>query len=150
MSDGSNGRQARPSVRKLFATAAETAGVADAQSRIIDGLKSGINNLINRFFEDAREIVNIAILHATHDVYNDGTARGHAQAIVVFRAYMHVLDQKYADMVRDPRVEVCRPPVTADELRIAINQTGMSLSLAETEKLAADMRIDLARDLFDM
>lgn len=117
-----------------------------AQSRLVDGLQTGVKSLIDRYFAEAREIVRAAILHATHDTYNEATARGQERAAVMFRAYLDVLDIKYADRTgtRDPRAEIERPPVTAEELRLALVAQGAQLRTAEVITLAQSLKIQLA------
>ena len=147
MGDDSNGSPPRkPSVRRLFASPADSARVTDAQNRILDGLRSGVVNLINRFFDDAGEVVRASILYATMDLYNEGIARGRAQAIVMYRAYISIVRKKYEDMVRDPRVEMSSPDVSAAELCVAVNAMGVMLTQAETRQMANDLQLPLSLD----
>ena len=134
----------RKSFRRLFATSPEAARVSDAQNKILDGLFQGITNLLKKYFEEARDVVRIAILHATVDVYNDGISHGRGQASVLFHAYLAVVLRKLIETARDPRVDLELPEVTAEELHAAMATRGAALSVAEVAELAAKLTVTLA------
>lgn len=127
---------------ELFTPPADNRRVTDAQNRIIETLRTGLKNMIDRFFDGARDVTRAAILNATLDVYNQGITRGKSHAQLVFNAYVDVLHTKYS--VRDPRVEVDVPLVTVIELREAIAARGAWMTPTECELLAQELRIPLA------
>lgn len=137
-------RPPRPSTRQFAKSGADSRKVDEAQARILEGLRVGVKNLVDRFFDSAKEIVRGAILHAGLDLYNEGVSRGATQAAVVYKAYLTVLDEKYTTLVRDPRAEVVRPLVTLREIRAALLAMGYEAMPAEVLKQCTDVGLPIA------
>ena len=136
----------RPSTRQFAKSGADSRKVDEAQVRILEGLRAGVKNLVDRFFDSAKEIVRGAILHAGLDLYNEGLSRGATQASLVYKAYLTILDSKYAGMSKDMRVEVVRPPVTLQEMRAALQAMGYEAMPAELQKQCGDVGLVLAAE----
>ena len=136
----------RPSTRQFAKSGADSKKVDEAQDRILEGLRVGVKNLVDRFFDSAKEIVRGAILHAGLDLYQEGIARGATQSAVVYRAYLASLDKKYQSMPRDPRVEITRPSVMLKDLRAEVLAMGIDAMPAELAKQCTDIGLALAAD----
>lgn len=137
-------RPPRPSTRRLFASPADSRRLQEAQERILEALRSGVINMVNRFFGDAKEVVHTALLHASHDVYTEGLARGKAQATLVFEAYIEAVHEAYATQQRDPRVEIERPLITLATLHGVVAMRGIDLTAPELAVLCGELRLALA------
>ncbi len=138
----------RTSTRRFAVSGADSKKVDSTQEQVLGGLRDGLMLLVDRFFDDARQVVRSELLKFGLDLYNEGSARGAQQAAVLYRAYVVLLEQKYAAMVRgrDARIEVTRPDVGLTELRNAISATGVDATLAEVEKQCADLSITITKD----
>ena len=134
----------RPSTKHFIRSGADSKKVDEAQARILDGLRTMIMNLVGRAFDDAREIVRGALLHSGLDLYHEGKAHGSKETAFLYRAYLSILDRKYSTMIRDPRAEVDRPPVTSAELRAELEIVGQSTTLAEIEKKCVEVGLPLS------
>lgn len=136
-------RPPRPSARRIFAAPSDSPRLKEAQERILNGLESGVLNLVKRFFADAREIVHLALLHALHDTYNEAIARGKRQAVIVYESYVEVLERMYVDLLtaRDPRVEIERPQVSMADLQGAVAARGVELTGPELASLCGELKI---------
>jgi len=134
----------RPSTRRFIRAGADSKKVDEAQERILEGLRTMILNLVGRAFDEAREIVRGALLHSGLDLYNEGKANGTKETMMLCHAYLAILDRKYAQSVRDPRAEVVRPSVTAQELCDEILLAGQDASLQEVQKKCTEAGIPLA------
>lgn len=130
-----------PSRRHLLRVGSDSRRVDEAQTRIIEALRSGTLNLVNRYFDEAREIVRIALLHNGLDLYNEGDGRATSRTSRLFLAYLSVLERKYAELALDPRVELSRPPVEVRELHAELVAQGFDVSLAEAVKLCTDAAV---------
>jgi hypothetical protein len=159
MSDRPTRRPPRPSTRTFMRSGADSRKIEEAQERILDALRDGVKGLVDRyfvdardgvkglvdrFFDEAREAVRGALLHAGLELYNEGQARGRAQAAQVFHAIAAVAHRRYAAMVRDPRTEIEPPRPTLAEVHAEMAGGGLELSPAELAKLCAELRVELA------
>ncbi len=105
-----------------------------------------ILNLVGRAFDESQKIVREALLHSGLDLYNEGKANGTKETMMLCNAYLAILDRKYALMVHDPRVEVVRPSVTAQELCDEILLAGQDASIQEVQKKCTETGVPLAAE----
>lgn len=130
-----------PSRRHLLRSGAESRRLDEAQTRIVEALRTGTVNLVNRYFDEASEVVRVALLHNGLELYQEGESRATGRTASLYHAYLAVLSQKYAEMARDPRVDLEQPSVEAREVHAELVASGLEVSLPETVKLCADARV---------